>query len=137
MASKYKSDKEWKEILDPEVYHVTREKGTEAPFSGKLLNNKETGMYVCSNCGAELFSSETKYNSECGWPSFYQPTKEENIKYDEDNSLGIRRTEITCKNCGAHLGHVFQDGPRDKTGKRYCVNSLSLKFEALRRNNKD
>lgn len=125
-----KSNEEWKKVLDPETYHVTREKGTEQPFSGKLLYNKDSGIYTCSNCGAKLFDSDAKYDSDCGWPSFYQPGNENNVEYHEDNSFGMRRTEVTCKICNAHLGHVFTDGPRDKTGKRYCINSLALKFES-------
>lgn len=124
-----KTDEEWKKKLDPDVYHVTREKGTETPFSGALLHNKETGMYTCANCGAHLFSSDTKFDSGSGWPSFYEPAPGDNIEYHEDNAMGMKRTEVTCKVCGAHLGHVFPDGPQDKTGQRYCINSLALKFQ--------
>lgn len=123
------TDEDWKQKLDPDVYRVTREKGTEPPFSGKLLHNTETGTYTCSNCGANLFSSETKFDSGCGWPSFYDVVQSEAVDLHEDTSFGMTRTEVTCKKCGAHLGHVFPDGPQDKTGQRYCVNSLSLHFE--------
>jgi len=123
-----KTNDQWKQVLDPEVCRVTREKGTESPFSGELLHNNKTGVYTCSNCNAELFLSNAKFDSGCGWPSFYQPTTANSVEYHKDISLGMSRTEITCKYCGAHLGHVFPDGPQDKTGKRYCVNSLSLQF---------
>ena len=128
-TSKSKTNEEWKEILDPDVYKVTREKGTEAPFSGKLLHNKEDGMYVCSNCGTELFSSETKFDSGSGWPSFYDVAHSDTVELHEDTSFGMTRTEAICSSCGAHLGHVFPDGPQDKTGQRYCINSLSLHFK--------
>ena len=124
-----KTNDEWKKILDHEVYRITRENGTEMPFSGKLLNNNETGMYQCSNCHVDLFSSETKYDSSCGWPTFYKPVDDSNIEYGEDQRFGMIRTSIICKNCKAHLGHVFPDGPRDKGGQRFCVNSLSLNFK--------
>jgi peptide-methionine (R)-S-oxide reductase len=123
-----KSDEEWRSELTPEQYHVTREKGTEAPFTGEYYKNKERGIYRCVCCGAELFTSDTKYESGSGWPSFYQPAKEESVATDRDLSHGMDRTEILCSRCGAHLGHVFPDGPRP-TGVRYCVNSASLKFE--------
>ena len=123
-----KSDNEWKKDLPPDVFEVTRKKGTEAPFTGKYLNTKERGMYKCSNCGVELFSSDTKFDSGTGWPSFAEPMNLEQVELVEDMSLGMRRTEVLCKRCGAHLGHVFEDGPRDKGGKRYCINSCSLDF---------
>ncbi len=123
-----KSVVQWQEILEPDVYHITREKGTEPPGSGKLLHNKEKGIYNCSNCGSELFSSEIKFDSGSGWPSFYDVVHSEAVELHTDTTLGMNRTEVTCKTCGAHLGHVFPDGPADKTGQRYCINSLSLSF---------
>lgn len=111
--------------LTKEQYHVMREKGTEAPFSGKFYNSKEKGMYVCAACGNELFSSESKFDSGTGWPSFTQPVKEGKIILKEDNEHGMQRTEVTCGTCGAHLGHVFDDGP-GPTGKRFCINSICL-----------
>ncbi len=120
------SEDEWKRRLTPEQYRVLRGKDTEIPFTGKLLFNKEKGTYSCAACGAELFSSETKYDSDCGWPSFYAPLKDK-VELHEDKSLGMVRIEVTCKKCGGHLGHVFDDGPKP-TGKRYCINSASLAF---------
>ncbi len=114
--------------LTPEQYKVLRKKGTEPAFTGKHLKNKEHGMYVCAGCGAELFSSDTKFDSGSGWPSFWAPANEQNIEEDKDNTLGMERVEILCKKCGGHLGHVFEDGP-NPTGQRYCVNSLSLNFK--------
>ncbi len=118
----------WKEKLTPEEYRVCRQKGTERPFSGPLYYNQEQGMYECVACGHELFSSENKFDAGCGWPSFDQPIDSDNVEHHEDRSFFTVRTEVTCKNCGAHLGHVFDDGPRDTTGQRYCINSVSLKF---------
>ena len=123
-----KSDKEWKESLSPEQYHVLREKGTEKPFSGKYYRNKENGMYLCAACGAKLFDSATKYESGSGWPSFYKPYSKDAVSEHKDSSLGMERIEITCSNCGGHLGHVFPDGP-NPTGLRYCINSLSMDFK--------
>lgn len=123
-----KTDAEWREQLTPEQYHVAREKGTEAPFSGALYHNHENGMYRCVACGAELFRSDNKFDSSCGWPSFWLPITSAATETHEDTSLGMHRVEVTCARCGAHLGHVFPDGPKP-TGLRYCINSVSLEFE--------
>jgi peptide-methionine (R)-S-oxide reductase len=123
-----KSEKEWKKTLSPEEYHVLREGGTEPAFTGKLLKNKKKGMYICAGCGKELFSSETKFDSGTGWPSFWAPISKDNIEEKSDNRLGMRRTEVLCKECGGHLGHVFADGPKP-TVQRYCINSISLNFK--------
>ncbi len=123
--NKVKKDKE----LSPELYEVARKKGTEAPFSGKYWKHHEKGMYKCAICGTELFSSDTKFDSETGWPSFTQPKNLGNIELKPDYSGGMNRTEVLCKKCGAHLGHVFDDGPRERGGKRYCINSVCLDFE--------
>lgn len=120
-----KDDKE----LSPELYHVAREKGTEAPFTGKYVDNHEKGTYMCAVCGQELFSSDTKFDSGTGWPSFTEPANLEHVELREDTDHGMVRTEVVCKNCGAHLGHVFDDGPQEAGGKRYCINSVCLDFK--------
>ena len=124
-----KKKDEWEVTLSPEQYKVLRECGTEPPFTGKYVNHKEGGIYVCAGCGNELFSSDTKYESGSGWPSFWNQTSEDSTERRIDNSSGMKRIEIICKKCGGHLGHVFDDGP-NPTGLRYCVNSLSLDFKA-------
>jgi len=123
-----KTEEEWKKVLSPEEYHVLREKGTEPAFSGKYLKNKKKGTYVCAGCGNELFSSETKFDSGTGWPSFWSPVSKDSVEEKVDNRFGMHRTEVRCKKCGGHLGHVFDDSPTP-TGQRYCINSVSLKFK--------
>lgn len=124
-----KTDAEWKEELPGDVYNVTRNRGTEAPGSGKFYEHTEDGTYVCSNCGLELFASDAKFDSGSGWPSFDDPKNREHVELVPDYSHGMNRMEVVCARCGAHLGHVFDDGPKETTGKRYCVNSLSLDFK--------
>lgn len=122
-----RSETEWRKLLTPEQYHVLREKGTEAPFTGKYYKTNDKGVYSCAACNAELFTSDMKFDSDCGWPSFDRALAGGKIKYQVDRAYGWERTEIMCANCGSHLGHVFDDGPTE-TGKRYCVNSVSLNF---------
>lgn len=126
-----KSEEEWKRELSPEQYEVLRRKGTERPGTGKYLHNKETGIYTCAACDQPVFRSTTKYESHSGWPSFTAPYSEDSVKVLLDKSHGMIREEIVCANCGSHLGHKFPDGPQDKGGIRYCVNSLSLDFKKV------
>ncbi|AKB73429.1 Peptide methionine sulfoxide reductase MsrB [Methanosarcina lacustris Z-7289] len=123
-----KSEKEWKKVLTPEQYQVLRQKGTERPFSGDMYYNKEKGVYTCAACGQELFSSDTKFESGTGWPSFYDVISSDKVRLQEDNSLFMNRIEAVCSRCGGHLGHVFDDGPKP-TGKRFCINAVSLDFK--------
>lgn len=123
-----KTDDEWRKELTPEQYRVLREKGTERAFTGKYWDLKEDGTYTCAACGTELFKSDTKFDSGCGWPSFYDAPDKSKLHFHEDNTLGMRRIEVTCATCGGHLGHVFPDGPKP-TGERYCINSASLNFK--------
>ena len=123
-----KTDAEWRKELTPEQYHVLREKGTERPFTGALVNNHADGFYHCAACNAALFKSDTKFESGSGWPSFFDPLTPNAVELHEDRTFGMKRVEVTCAACGGHLGHVFPDGP-GPTGQRYCINSASLKFE--------
>lgn len=123
-----KSERRWKAELRPEEYRIIRQKGTERPFTGEYVNEKAEGVYCCRACGIPLFSSETKYDSGTGWPSFYDTVADENVREENDHSYGMRRTEVVCAACDAHLGHVFSDGP-EPTGLRYCINSVSLHLD--------
>jgi len=120
-----KTEEQWKKELTPEQYRVLRQKGTEPAFTGKYVSNKDDGTYVCAACGNQLFTSGTKFDSHCGWPSFDQAI-EGSVQNHEDTTYGMRRVEVTCAKCGGHLGHVFPDGPRETTGMRYCINSVSI-----------
>ncbi|HEX5512620.1 MAG TPA: peptide-methionine (R)-S-oxide reductase MsrB [Actinomycetales bacterium] len=125
-----KSDEQWRAELSPEEYHVLRQAGTERPFTGEYTDTKTEGVYSCRACGAELFRSDTKFESHCGWPSFYSPLAEDRVEYIEDNSLGMRRVEVRCGRCGSHLGHVFEgEGYDTPTDQRYCINSISLTLQ--------
>jgi peptide-methionine (R)-S-oxide reductase len=124
-----KSEEEWKAELTPEEYAVLRQAGTERPWTGEYNETKTQGVYSCRACGAELFRSDAKFDSHCGWPSFYEPTDKDNVELLEDNSLGMRRVEVRCASCGSHLGHVFDDAPQTPTGDRYCMNSVSLRLQ--------
>ncbi len=122
-------DEQWRQRLTPEQYEILRRHGTERPFTGEYVNVKDDGVYRCAGCGAELFSSDTKFESGTGWPSFYEPTVAQNVELRQDRSLGMARTEVLCKRCGGHLGHVFDDGPKP-TGLRFCINSCALALES-------
>ena len=136
VKNKIKSEDEWKKKLEPKQYEVMRQCGTEIPFTGKWLHNKETGMYVCAACGNELFASDTKFDSGTGWPSFWATVDKKNIEEIKDTNYGMVRIEVKCKKCGGHLGHVFDDGPKP-TGNRYCINSVALDFKKENKSKKE
>ncbi|WP_029429960.1 peptide-methionine (R)-S-oxide reductase MsrB [Blastococcus sp. URHD0036] len=123
-----KSDAEWREQLSPEEYAVLRQAGTERAWTGEYVDTKTEGVYTCRACGADLFTSQTKFDSHCGWPSFYEPTAADNVVLREDRSHGMRRTEVLCGTCHSHLGHLFDDAPQTPTGDRYCINSVSIRL---------
>jgi peptide-methionine (R)-S-oxide reductase len=124
-----KTDAEWRQLLTPEQFHIMREKGTERAFTGALVDNHADGFYHCAGCDTALFKSDTKFESGSGWPSFFDPITKDAVNLHEDRTFGMKRVEVTCATCGAHLGHVFPDGPREHGGQRFCINSASLKFE--------
>lgn len=125
----WKSDEEWRSLLEPQEYAVLRQAGTERAWTGELLDEKRSGTYSCRACKAELFTAETKFDSHCGWPSFYAPKESDAVELIEDRSHGMVRTEVRCANCGSHLGHIFDDAPQTPTGDRFCMNSVSLSFD--------
>jgi peptide-methionine (R)-S-oxide reductase len=125
-----KTDQEWRELLTEEQYRVLRQAGTERPFTGQYVDTEDEGTYTCAACGNNLFSSDTKFHSGSGWPSFWDVVSQGNVEVHQDNSHGMQRSEIVCAQCGGHLGHLFPDGPQDKTGQRYCINSAALAFES-------
>ena len=129
MKSEEMTEEDWKKALTPEQYEILREKGTDVPFAGEYVDNHEDGMYYCAACGNPLFDSGTKFESGSGWPSFWDVASKGNVELHRDTARGMVRTEVTCAKCGGHLGHLFDDGPGDKTGQRYCINSTALKFK--------